>query len=87
MEQLLGCKNSFLFLPPPWYPFDKEPFINDIDHLGGGGSAKRWRYSISLFSKMDDNLKKVGDVIYGWLLITILFPWFLLQNGKNENII
>ena len=29
MEQLLGygCKNknSFLFLPPPWYPFDKAP--------------------------------------------------------------
>ena len=49
---------------------------------GGGGSAKRWCYSVSLFSKMGDkgkggvkNFKKMGDVIYGcplcrnqWLL-------------------
>ena len=28
--------------------------INNVTHLGGGGSAKRWRYSISLFSKMGD---------------------------------
>ena len=33
----------------------QEPFINDVTHLAGkGGSAKRWRYSISLFSKMGD---------------------------------
>ena len=43
----------------------KEPSINDVTRLGGGGSAKRWRYSISLFCKMGDkgeggvkNLKK-----------------------------
>ena len=43
-----------------------RPFMNDVTHLeGGGASAKRWRYSISLFSKMSDkgeggvkNLKK-----------------------------
>ena len=42
---------------------------------GGGGSAKRWCYSISLFSKMGDkgeggvkNLKKMGDIIYRWPL-------------------
>ena len=37
--------------------------------LGGGESAKRWRYSISLFIKMSDkgvkNLKKIDDIIYG----------------------
>ena len=45
--------------------FPKEPTINDITHLGGGRSAKRWRYSRSLFSKIGDkgeggvkNLKK-----------------------------
>ena len=26
--------------------------INDVTHLGG--SAKKWRYSISIFSKMGD---------------------------------
>ena len=31
--------------------------MNDVTHLGGGGSAKRGRYSISLFSKMDDKGK------------------------------
>ena len=30
----------------------KGPSINDVTHLGGGGSAKIWCYSISLFSKM-----------------------------------
>ena len=42
---------------------------------GGGGSAKRRRYSISLFSKMGDkrkggvkNLKKWGNIIFRWHL-------------------
>ena len=51
----------------------QEPFINDVTHLAGkGGSAKRWRYSISLFSKMGDEgvgrgkiSQELGDVIYG----------------------
>ena len=40
--------------------------------LGGRGSARRWRYSISLFSKMGEEgggrgrkSQKIGDVIYG----------------------
>ena len=40
-------------------------FINDVTHLGGGGFADWWCYSISLFCKMGDkgeggvkNLKK-----------------------------
>ena len=38
----------------------------------GGGSAKKWSYSIILFSKMGNKgeggaktLKKMGDIIYG----------------------
>ena len=32
-----------------------RPFMNDVTHLeGGGASAKRWRYSISLFSKIGE---------------------------------
>ena len=40
--------------------------MNDVIHLGEEGSAKKWRYFISLFSKMGDkvggikNLKKKG---------------------------
>ena len=34
--------------------YDLGPSINDITHLGGGGSAKRCCYSISLFSKIGD---------------------------------
>ena len=30
------------------------PSISDVSHLGGGGSAKRWHYSINLISKMSD---------------------------------
>ena len=50
--------------------FSKGPSMNDVIHLEGG-SAKKWRYFISLFSKMGDkvggikNLKKMGDFIYG----------------------
>ena len=47
------------------YKPNYEPSINDVTHLGEGGSAKRWYYSIGLFSKMGDkgeqgvkNLKK-----------------------------
>ena len=32
----------------------KGPSINEVTHLRGRGSARRWRYSISLFSKMGD---------------------------------
>ena len=49
------------------------PSINDVTHLGGGGSGKRWRYSINLFSKMGDKgdgggkkSQQISDVIYGW---------------------
>ena len=35
--------------------FPNEPSINDVTHLGEGGSSKRWRYSISIFGKMGDN--------------------------------
>ena len=30
------------------------PSINDVTHLGGGGSAKRGHYYISLFNKNGD---------------------------------
>ena len=46
--------------------------INDVTHLGGGGSAKRWHYSISLFSKMGNKggvrgqkSQKMSDIIHG----------------------
>ena len=45
--------------------------INDITHLEGGGSAKRWCYSINLFRKMGNKgregskMSKMGDVIFG----------------------
>ena len=55
--------------------YDLGSSINDITHLGGGGSAKRRHYYISLFSKMGDkrerrvkNLKRIADVIFEWLL-------------------
>ena len=45
---------------------DMVPSINDITHLGGGGSTKRWRYFINLFSKMGDKGEGgVKNVIYG----------------------
>ena len=58
---------------------------------GEGRSAKRWHYSISLFSKMGDkgegrgqNSQKMDDVNYGWPLInnnsTIIFDGKLIQN-------
>ena len=31
-----------------------RPYLIDVTHLGGRVSAKRWLYSISLFSKMGD---------------------------------
>ena len=48
---------------------------------GEGRSAKRWHYSISLFSKMGDKQgggrgkksQKMGDVIYG--LINVWMWW------------
>ena len=46
--------------------------INDVSHLRGRGSSKRWRYSISIFSKIGDKgvrkgkkSQKMGDLIYG----------------------
>ena len=55
-----------------YFILEMGPSINDVTHLGGGGSDKRWCYSISLFSKMCDkgeggikNLKKsVMSFIY-----------------------
>ena len=58
---------------------------------GEGRPAKRWHYSISLFSKMGDKgegrgqkSQKMGDVNYGWPLInnnsTIIFDGKLIQN-------
>ena len=58
---------------------------------GEGRPAKRWHYSISLFSKMGDKgegrgqkSQKMGDVNYGWPLInnnsTIIFDGNLIQN-------
>ena len=47
-----------------WVPFRKNklgPSINDVTHLGGGGSAKRRRYSISLFSKTGDKGGGMGQ--------------------------
>ena len=38
----------------PNYHTNYEPSINDVTHLGEGGSAKSWYYSIGLFSKMGD---------------------------------
>ena len=61
--------------------YRKEPSINDDTHLGGGWSAKRWHYSISLFSKMGDigeegvkNLKKwvISWKIPYWTISTFL---------------
>ena len=45
------------------------PSINEVSHLEeGGGSAERWCYSISLFSKIGDKWgqksQKMGDVIW-----------------------
>ena len=68
----------------------RPPSISDVTHLGGGESAKRWHYSISLYSKMGDkeqggvkNLKKwVTSFMDGPFLDfskrSILF-WFFFQ--------
>ena len=48
----------------------KGPSINEVTHLGGRGSARRWRYSISLFSKMGD--KGEGGVKNLKILVTLM---------------
>ena len=42
------------------------PSLNNITHLGGGGSAKGWRYSISLFSKMGDKGEGRVKILKKW---------------------
>ena len=60
---------------------------------GGGGSAKRWCYSISLFSKMDDEggrgqkFQKMGDVIYVlYPVVVVFFNWSdFWKNSSRED--
>ena len=59
VQTLKGRVTSFLITFFPGLHLRRRgPSINDITHLGGGGSAKRWRYSINLFSKMGDKGQK-----------------------------
>ena len=55
------------------------PSINDVTHLGGGGSAKRWPYSLSLFSKMDDKGEGGVKNIKKWVTSFIDAPWSKLK--------
>ena len=55
--------------------------MNDVTHIGGGGSAKRWHFSINLYSKMGDKgegrgkkSQKLVDVIYGQPPKILLLP-------------
>ena len=71
VQTLKGRVTSFLITFFPGLHLRRRgPSINDITHLGGGGSAKRCRYSKSLFSKMGEKGLKIskimGNVIYGW---------------------
>ena len=42
------------------------PSISDVSHLGGGGSAKRWHYSINLISKMSDKGEGGVKILKKW---------------------
>ena len=73
VKRLRSERSSSSKGPSRWIT-PKEGDVHKWRHplRGEGGSAKRWHYFISIFSKMGDkgegrvkNLRKMGDVIYG----------------------
>ena len=64
--------------------YDLGPSINDITHLGGGGSAKRWHYYISLFSKMGDKRAWKVRTLKNWLMLFL--DGFFEKNLKKNDV-
>ena len=54
-------------------------YNTSIPLRGEGRSTKRWRYSISLFSKMGEKSQNMGSIIYGW-------PLFWLFDIKKNRV-
>ena len=57
-----------------YFILEMGPSTNDVTHLGGGGSAKRWCYSISLFSKMGDKGEGGVKNIKKWVTLFLNSP-------------